>query len=192
MIRTDREVELELEVIDLRKRLIELEQVAITDPLTGLLNRRGGERALARMTSRAARSGEELSAVMLDIDHFKAINDTHGHGNGDRVLERVGEIIAEHLRTSDAGIRWGGEEFLIITDHVGGAMTLAERLRRAIARNQEMLAGLPRMTASFGVAPITGPGWARSVAEADVAMYRAKKAGRNRVALAILYEEKLC
>jgi diguanylate cyclase (GGDEF)-like protein len=139
---------------------------------------------LARELLRAARSGQPLSLVMLDIDHFKQVNDTHGHHAGDTVLQRVGRQLSEECRSSDLVSRYGGEEFAILlpeTD-IEQAYALAERLRVAIAIDADDF----RVTASFGVAscPDHGSGPAELVQAADAALYRSKRLGRNRTSSA--------
>ena len=182
-MRTEREMELEGEVIDLRKQVLELEEVSITDPLTKLLNRRGGEKALTRMSQRAIRSETNLSAIMVDIDFFKKVNDELGHKAGDDVLRQVGDGFNDTLRFADAGIRWGGEEILILTDtDQKGAATLAARLRQSL-KAVRVADGRP-LTASFGVAERNFGRWEGIVSAADSAMYAAKRGGRDRVQLA--------
>lgn len=162
--------------VQLAKILVEK---ATRDPLTGMLNRGGGDEALAREVSRASRRNTPLSIVMVDIDHFKRVNDTHGHGMGDRVLVEVSKAISQQLRLYDHAIRWGGEEFLIVLPETPGfrAVTVAERLRAAVAaiRNPPC----PSVTISAGVAEVRSGEVAAALAEADAALYRAKSAGRD-------------
>ncbi len=123
--------------------------------------------------------------IILDIDHFKPLNDTYGHMAGDTVLRRIGELLKENSRASDVVGRWGGEEFLVICPHtdVEGATALAESLRRAI-ESESFQVDRP-VTASFGVAAVTGNGsfdsTDRLLVAADNELYRAKEGGRNRV-----------
>ena len=169
----------------LEARIEALEELATTDPLTGLLNRRGAEAAFVRMTHRHTRKGGDVSAVLIDLDHFKLLNDAHGHEVGDVTLRLVGEQIRGTLRATDAGIRWGGEELLILTEaHIGEAARLAERLRLALLRKVKPK-GVEQVTASFGVA-----WWDNTIESledlvklADGALYHAKAAGRNCVRL---------
>ncbi len=171
---------------DLEEANRRLEALAGVDPLTQLPNRRVLKERLEQEFSRSKRYGRPLGCLILDVDHFKRVNDDHGHLVGDEVLTRVGSAIASTIRKSDLAGRYGGEEFLVIapeTTSSGGA-ALAERLRHAIG---SLPAGaLPRVTVSIGVAT-TGP--ATKAAEdilrcADTALYAAKEAGRNRVVVA--------
>jgi diguanylate cyclase (GGDEF)-like protein len=176
----------------LSKELLEaneqLSRLASTDGLTGLANKRAFEEALQRDLSRADRDHTWLTIVMSDIDHFKRVNDTHGHLTGDEVLRHVGKAFGSKLRGGDLAARYGGEEFILIlpgSNAVGGKIA-AERLRRAI---EELKVSGPTgpfsITASFGVASVCGPGCAGQLKElierADTALYAAKRGGRNRV-----------
>ena len=168
--------------IALRQALSKLEQLAIRDELTGLYNRRKLDESFAVEVSRAERYGRPLSVIMLDIDHFKAVNDTHGHPVGDAVLVETAERLRAALRTSDIPSRWGGEEFLIICPEtpLETAVQLAERLRHDYESCDFPAAG--RLTASFGVAAHQkGQGVDDILLSADEALYRAKNGGRNRV-----------
>lgn len=158
---------------------------SIVDPLTTLLNRRQLDHDLAEECARSARYSRPLGFVMLDVDHFKAFNDTYGHQRGDECLQVVGRILATCLRGSDTAYRYGGEEFALLlreTD-LDGAARLAERVRVAIEERFSQFDGRRAVTASFGVAALGGE--AREpqglVAAADAALYAAKRAGRNRV-----------
>jgi len=169
-----------------RQRLeLQLAHQATHDPLTELLNRRAFEEILQTEASRAERYAEPLALVMLDIDHFKAVNDTYGHGTGDRLLVALTGLVAGRLRGADTMARWGGEEFMIIlprTDRTG-ARELAEDLRRAVAQ-----ADFPvpdRITVSLGVeAHQKGDGLKDLTKRVDDALYAAKMGGRNRVVVA--------
>ena len=156
-----------------------------TDALTGLLNRRGLERSGAAIWQRAASAGVPLTALILDLDHFKQINDRHGHAEGDEVLRRLGGLLATRTRGDDVVARMGGEEFLVLSlcwpDRVE---VFAERLRRTVE------AELAPITVSIGVhtdQPTVGEGWPEAcwamVDVADRALYRAKAEGRNRVVI---------
>jgi len=160
----------------------ELEQLAIQDELTGLYNRRKLDESFEAEVSRAERYGRPLSVIMIDVDHFKAVNDTYGHPVGDTVLVETADRLLTALRTSDILGRWGGEEFLIICPETpfDTAVQLAERLRNNYETNDFPEAG--RLTASFGVAAHHKGQRAPDILfHADEALYRAKKGGRNRV-----------
>ena len=167
-----------------------IQKQAKTDPLTQLLNRREFEEQLTREVERAQRFGTPVGLVVLDLDDFKLINDRFGHLAGDGVLKAAAGAIRQCTREIDQPARWGGEEFAVILPHTGldGAARLAERLRQAIAERQ-----IPtpdgrsvRVTASFGVAALPGSGTTQVelTAAADDAVYRSKRAGKNRVSLA--------
>ena len=163
------------------------EHRAATDPLTSLPNARSVQEALIRMVAQATRGGSPLSAIVLDLDHFKALNDRHGHQAGDDVLESVGAALRRGVRTSDFAGRWGGEEFVVLlpdTDHEG-ALRLAETLRATSTGCTPTVTA--HITASLGVATlpdhaVDGPALIRA---ADRALYAAKAAGRNRVMAAV-------
>ena len=168
--------------IALRQALSALEQLAIRDTLTGLYNRRKLDESFAVEAARAERYSRPLSVIMLDIDHFKTINDTHGHPVGDTVLVETAKRLLAALRTSDIAGRWGGEEFLIICPEtpLDTAVPLAERLRRDYESCDFSMAG--RLTASFGVAAHgKGDRVEDVLLRVDEALYRAKQNGRNRV-----------
>lgn len=168
----------------LRVHLMAVEEEAATDPLTGVLNRRALDRLMARETGRCEASGAITAVLALDVDHFKAINDTHGHAVGDAALRAFAERIRGQLRQSDHLARLGGEEFIVLLPgaSLAKAMEIAERLRIAVA--DAPLVDAPRVvvTVSIGVAARlpgeTGPGL---LARADAAAYAAKRAGRDRV-----------
>jgi diguanylate cyclase (GGDEF)-like protein len=174
-----------LEVAEARIR-----ELAVTDELTGLSNRRHVGERLAAELDRARRYGETVSCVLFDVDRFKLVNDTHGHDAGDAVLRAIGAAARGECRASDVVGRWGGEEFLLVLPRTGaaGALTIASRLREAVEQVRVHHAGETLgATASFGVATIV-PGEeatdADAVKRADEALYRAKAGGRNRVELA--------
>ncbi len=157
-------------------------QLAGQDPLTGILNRNG----LAQALSRVAQEGEQqlfpLSLIFIDIDHFKRINDQHGHNVGDQVIRELADLTRAHIQRRDLFARWGGEEFVLIcpATHSHEAQRIAERLRRVIA-NRDWPGGI-RVTGSFGVAEaVAGEDLGETIRRADTAMYRAKKLGRDRV-----------
>jgi diguanylate cyclase (GGDEF)-like protein len=163
-----------------------VERQALVDGLTGLANRRRTDSALDEEIVRALRLGGELTFVLLDIDHFKEVNDLHGHAAGDAVLKELALVLVSSLREIDTAGRWGGEEFALVlpgTDTAGGAQ-LSERIRRKLARRRIPAGdgGPISITASFGVASLRLAGSReRLLAAADEALYRAKGAGRNRV-----------
>lgn len=168
----------------------ELQRLATQDPLTGLSNRRAFQQAIGRDLARASRGRKPLSVVILDIDHFKRVNDTYGHGGGDAVLKAVSGVLAGSVRQGDVVARWGGEEFALILPETpaDGAQVLADRLRTAIADTVVVYDGTEiRVSASFGVASadVVVPGMADTLlTSADEALYKAKEAGRNRVMMA--------
>jgi diguanylate cyclase (GGDEF)-like protein/PAS domain S-box-containing protein len=168
-----------------RKRLeARLVQQASIDPLTGALNRMRIEERGRQELMRSDRYGHKLSLVLLDLDHFKLVNDTHGHAAGDLVLSAFGDIARSCLRLTDLLGRWGGEEFVILLPDTGpaGAGQVAERLR-ANLQSFCFPAGV-RATASLGVASRRpGENLAGLIGRADGAMYRAKQDGRNRVVI---------
>ncbi|TYO96365.1 response regulator receiver modulated diguanylate cyclase [Geothermobacter ehrlichii] len=161
-------------------------ELSLTDPLTGLNNRRYMMEVLDREFERSQRSGASLCLVMIDIDHFKRVNDTYGHQKGDVVLRGLADLLRKHLRQYDTAARFGGEEFALIlpeTD-LGEAALVAERLRRATEKlTFTQIPGL-QVSASLGVAcyPMQGIDVPDDlIREADYALYNAKRLGRNRV-----------
>jgi diguanylate cyclase (GGDEF)-like protein len=171
----------------------QLTREARTDALTGLLNRRALDEIAARELERSARKGAPLAVLLCDVDHFKAINDAHGHAAGDRAIKAIAERLHAELRASDAFGRWGGEEFLAIlpdTD-ANAAQVLAERMRTAVEESPIMVGPALHVTLSIGVAghmPVAQPApagaWEALVKAADEALYDAKAGGRNRTVVA--------
>ncbi len=165
-------------------------RAAITDGLTGLRSRRFFEQALHAEAAVARRSGRPLAMLLLDIDHFKSVNDTYGHHGGDRVLVEVAERLRSLARPGDLVARYGGEEFVILLPGAGPADTrqIAERICRGIAAAPIAVGGTRqhRVTVSVGAAGMasTGPDIDELVLAADRALYTAKNAGRNQVASA--------
>jgi diguanylate cyclase (GGDEF)-like protein len=155
------------------------EQLALTDGLTRIYNRRGLELLLDKEATRAERYARDLSIIVFDLDHFKIINDTYGHAAGDDVLKKVADVVQSQLRKGDELGRWGGEEFIVVcaeTD-IGQACLVADRLRVAIADHDWN--GI-NVTASFGIARRqTGELLGSLFERADAALYQAKRAGRN-------------
>jgi diguanylate cyclase (GGDEF)-like protein len=182
-----------LRLRQLRKELSEknaqLEQISTTDALTGLRNRRFAEWFLAREVERARRHGHPLAVVLADLDHFKEVNDAYGHAVGDAALRHVASLLGEHVRKTDVCARWGGEEFLLglVQPHADGVREFAERQRAAIEASPLALADGRRivLTLSLGVALYMpgDKGFEEVVEAADRALYRAKRAGRNRIEL---------
>ncbi len=171
-----------------RRQAEELRILAATDPLTGLWNRRSFLEKAEHEVQRARRYGRALSVVMVDIDFFKKVNDTHGHDGGDAVLRRFSQVLKSGVRQSDVVGRWGGEEFVLLlpeTD-IAAAGAVADTLRRQVAAAP---ADLPdgatlAITASFGVSTLSGEGdeVTDMLRRADEALYEAKHSGRDRVA----------
>lgn len=185
---------LRMDALDPYERLVELRQreSAIRDPLTGLYNRGVFDERLASELAFAKRHGSAVGLVMIDVDHFKRVNDTYGHASGDAVLKAVAECLHATVRTEDITARYGGEELSVIgrgVDAVGMAQ-MAERIRArvercAVASNGQVI----RVTISCGVSVVSGQS-ARDASPAtlhraaDEALYDAKKTGRNKVVLA--------
>jgi len=164
------------------KDLEALEQLAATDPLTGLANRRGCEKGIAREISRAQRERRPLSCILLDIDRFKQVNDTMGHQAGDQVLRELSSMLRRSVRAYDIVARWGGEEFLLVlpgTDR-NTARMLAERIRAGV--QQLPVANFGSVTISAGAAEFDSDyDFESTLRAADRRLYEAKAAGRNTV-----------
>jgi diguanylate cyclase (GGDEF)-like protein len=156
-------------------------QLAITDGLTQLSNRRAFDRALDREIGRAARADGRLSILLIDVDHFKALNDEYGHIAGDTVLRQISRALQRSVRSYDTIARYGGEEFAAVLPGCSAALAVqvAERLRRAVEEAATEVA----VTASAGVAtyPYDGADIESLLGAADRALYTAKRGGRNRV-----------
>lgn len=164
-------------------------QLSMVDGLTGLQNRAWLNDVLPAMIGTAHAGGRPLSLVMIDLDHFKKFNDTHGHQGGDQALRTAASMLAGALRPSDFAARYGGEEMTVIlpdtTESVAlmVAERLCQRLRQAVVF-EDMRVPMPQLTASFGVACLAaGQDEHALIASADAALYRAKEGGRNRVSL---------
>jgi two-component system, cell cycle response regulator len=172
---------------ELRERNLQLERMARTDVLTGMVSRRHGAAVLAEACT-AASGGESLAVVMADVDHFKTINDHHGHATGDAVLRAVAGIMRDGIVTGETAVRWGGEEFLLVLPgcDAAGALARAERVRLALGTSPVDAGGRHHgVTASLGYAILaSGETPEALVARADEALYAAKAAGRDRVAAA--------
>lgn len=172
------------------KRICSLEEETLTDPLLGICNRRCLDRRLQKEFLRAKRYQLDLALLMVDVDHFKRINDIWGHQTGDFVLQHLTQLLVDALRQTDILARFGGEEFVVLLPHTTEpeAYKLAERLRRTVEQTPLMTSGSDRFP-SLHVTVSIGSSWllpddddVHSLLErADKAMYRAKQEGRNRV-----------
>ncbi len=159
-------------------------QTSLRDTLTNIYNRRAMEEMIPRELSRASRLGAELSIIILDLDHFKRINDQYGHQVGDQTLSGIGQLLTSQLRKQDISFRIGGEEFLVVLPDtpIDSAVLVAEKLRQKIAETRFAPKQRETWTASFGVAQlIPGDDWDALMKRADAALYLAKHKGRNRV-----------
>jgi two-component system cell cycle response regulator len=164
----------------------ETQRAATTDPLTGIMNRRAFLAALDLEQSRSERHGYPMSLLLLDVDHFKSVNDERGHSAGDRVLAALGRLLAHQARKTDIVARWGGEEFVIVLAGASesGARIAAERMRSAVEGMTVLDEKSQRMpvTVSIGIACLEVNDSVDVLIErADRAMYQAKASGRNRV-----------
>jgi two-component system, cell cycle response regulator len=165
-------------------------ELSLKDPLTGLSNRRQFRAVLDRTTDMVARSGEPALLLMVDIDHFKRVNDTYGHQAGDVVLQAVAAALAKCVRPMDTVARYGGEEFAVVLPncHTVFGITVAERIRQSIQNMPVALASGQVLNVTVSIGGAYAPEWVRSTAalwteRADVQLYRAKHEGRNRVIL---------
>ena len=160
------------------------------DALTGLANRRQFDLVLDRECDRVARSGESALVLLIDIDHFKRVNDTHGHAAGDLVLQAVARCLQGAVRPMDTVARYGGEEFSIVLPSCASAIarTVAERLRSSVEAMCVPISPALQLQVTVSIGGAFAPSWVRSSARlwterADTHLYRAKAAGRNRVSL---------
>jgi diguanylate cyclase (GGDEF)-like protein len=172
--------------LEASKRLRAESERAFTDPLTGLANRRAFDERMDHVLNTIDRYGGSVSLILVDLDHFKRVNDGYGHDAGDEVLKAVAQTVAGSVRTIDLAARFGGEEMAILLPRTGleGARELAERLRRSVANRVISVRGRElRVTASFGVAcyPETSEDKRTLFTNADAALYEAKASGRNQV-----------
>jgi diguanylate cyclase (GGDEF)-like protein len=169
--------------LSLMRELLLARRDASHDALTGLFNRRAADERLSRERARALRQHTPLSVLMLDIDHFKRINDRWGHAAGDGVLLALADVLRQELRVNDVGVRHGGEEFLLILPGTSPAQAFeaAERIRNEVARMPLPLeCQNTSLTVSVGVATFDGRETDDAlIARADAALYRAKQSGRN-------------
>lgn len=169
---------------ELRRRAEAASEMSMTDALTGLLNRHGLQRALQRELAEARRYARPLSCLLLDVDFFKAVNDTHGHAAGDAALMQAARVLTESVRGSDVVCRYGGEEFLVLAPETDarGALSLADKVRLSVSAR--LFGDGERvfpLTLSAGVAELRpGESGNDMIARADEALYQAKQLGRNR------------
>jgi len=186
------------ELVDLNSKLLQeiserknaeamLERAATSDPLTGILNRRAMLEQLKHQEARYHRNKDPFVILLIDLDHFKNVNDTYGHDAGDKALIEVAEHLLKNTRNQDVVSRWGGEEFLILLPDTGlqGGSVLAEKVRQDIQAH-DFTAGEKsvRLTLSMGIAAYReGMTLTGCIKAADAALYRAKRRGRNRVEL---------
>ena len=186
MAEAGNEIFYSVSLIDIRHHVAqqeELTKLAHTDPLTGLMNRRHFRLLADQEFTRAARTHQQLLMMMLDIDHFKQVNDTHGHDVGDQALTAIADVLRNGIRDMDILARWGGEEFLVLlpeTD-MAGAMPIAERIRQQVS--QIKLPKIPEgLTISIGMCEAAPGMELKTVTSlADQALYQAKANGRNRI-----------
>lgn len=184
------------DITPLKQAVSDLHTIAVTDALTGLANRRRFDEVCEEEWRRRSRDGTDIALLLIDVDHFKLVNDRHGHIVGDECLRRVASILkGAILRSADLAARHGGEEFAVLLPDTGvsGAMAVAERIREAMAQEDwsAIHPGLGRITASFGICSGT-PALHGSVTDfiryADAALYQAKKEGRDRIIMTRLAE----
>ena len=176
------------EISSLQQNLEAIRAESLTDPLTGLSNRKFFDRAMENAVSHAAQTGEPMSLLMLDIDHFKSFNDNYGHLTGDQVLRLVGVSLKQSIKGQDTTARYGGEEFAVILPNtpLRQALTVADNIRRAVMARElkKKSTGeiLGRITVSVGVAMLRAEDDMYSLIErSDGCLYAAKRSGRNRV-----------
>ncbi len=169
----------------LEEVLQRMETLAMTDQLTGLFNRRYFTQVIEKEFGRTLRHKHSLSCLMIDIDHFKMINDEYGHHAGDEVLKELSQLMTSSVRRTDTLARWGGEEFIILLPETAkeGALQVASKILSSVSVRQFSQAS-SRITVSIGVAVVPGTqidAAEKLISEADRALYRAKTEGRNRI-----------
>lgn len=170
----------------LEEMLTRVETLAITDPLTGLFNRRRFESILSLEFKKATRYQAPLSCMMIDIDHFKEVNDAYGHRTGDMILKEIAGIIHKNIREVDTAARWGGEEFAVLIPNTTkeNAVQPANRILKTVSKHSFPDIGGRHVTVSIGIADIMDPAITNEeklVHAADLAMYAAKRKGRNKI-----------
>jgi two-component system, cell cycle response regulator len=172
----------------LEEVLLQMETLAMTDQLTGLVNRRAFSSVIEKELSRSVRYNHPTSCLMIDIDHFKSINDVHGHNAGDQVLKEISQVMLNCLRKADTVARWGGEEFIVLLPATAkkDALIIASRVLTAVSKCK--FSSLPgQVTVSIGLAGIPEQDidtTDKLIAVADGALYKAKANGRNRIEIA--------
>lgn len=176
------------EVNELKAKLDDVRKESLTDPLTGIHNRKAFDQELSQAVEQTQKDGELLSLFMCDIDHFKAFNDTWGHQTGDQVLRLVGHCLSENVKGRDTAARYGGEEFAVILRQTGleSAVRLANQIRASVEGKKLVKRStgdiLGTITISIGVAQLQpGESPASLIERADICLYAAKNGGRNRV-----------
>ncbi len=185
LYRVEQYIKESLPVIETKRLMTTLREASLRDPMTGLHNRRYLQEYTEKIVAGALRRGKKVGLVMCDLDYFKQVNDTHGHAVGDLVLKETSAVISRSVRESDIVIRFGGEEFLVVLLDVneGEAMTIAEKIRGRVEGTKiKVPDGVLTKTISLGVSEFptdTGALW-HCIKFADVALYKAKEAGRNR------------
>lgn len=180
---------------EIRDANTKLAEIAVTDTLTGICNRRALYEQLEREFERSKRHGHPFSVFLMDIDHFKLVNDTYGHGVGDRVLVSVASALTETIRSTDSVGRYGGEEFLVVAPETSAAQAriLGERLRCHVAQVTDAEPDAPEVTVSIGIASsdvVHANRYDEMIEMADNALYEAKDAGRNRCISATRIEDE--
>ncbi len=170
----------------LTETLAKVETLSVTDPLTGLFNRRRFEEVLDLEFKKSSRYHTPLSLMMIDIDHFKSVNDTYGHAVGDGVIKEVALIIKQSIRDADLACRWGGEEFIVLAPMTpkAGALLPARRILSSVCAHDFTGLGGEKKSVSIGIADVSGNGIdtaMKLIQAADAGMYEAKKKGRNRI-----------